>query len=300
MRKLLLFLLLLAGCKSSTVSGKLPIEPALLSLVPGDTVALAGARLDILKKTPTWQKHFAGRKSSMLDEMAAKTGINLRKDVWQILAASNGKQNVVMVRGKFSEMGMEPEIKVEGAKRMPYKGLMLIGTEEAAVAFINPTTAVLGKASAVRYILDQRNKAALSPQLKALLDTVPAGSQIWFAGLGGLNIGMLGIPPEGNLSILNKIYSSLRQLTLSADMSSGVRLQGKGIATSEEEARRLATALKGLTGLGRLNTPDNQPELLRIWDAVQIEQKERAVTLDASIPGDLVDKLVGMLPAMPR
>ena len=179
MRKLLFALVLLAGCKSSTVPGTVPIEPALLSLVPGDTVAMAGVRFDVLKKTSTWQKHFSARKMPELDDLTAKTGINLREDLWQILAVSDGKRSAILARGKFSETGMEPRINIEGAKRIPYKGQTLIGTEEASVTFVNPTTAIFGKAGDVRYILDQRDKASVPPQLKAVLATVPSASQFW-------------------------------------------------------------------------------------------------------------------------
>jgi hypothetical protein len=195
---------------------------------------------------------------------------------------------------------MEPRINVEGAKRMPYKGQTLIGTEEAAVTFINPTTAVLGKADDVRYILDQRPNASVPPSLKAVVAMVPPGSQVWVAALGGQNAAALGIPEEGNIANLKRIYGSLAQVMLSAEMSTGVKLAGKGIANSDEDARRLTAALKGLIGLGRLNTPDNRNDLLRVWDAMQVEQKERTVTVDANFPDELVDKLTGLAGSLPR
>ena len=300
MRKLLFALVLLAGCKSSTVPGTVPIEPALLSLVPGDTVGMAGVRFDVLKKTSTWQKHFSARKMPELDDLTAKTGINLREDLWQILAVSDGKRSAILARGKFSETGMEPRINIEGAKRIPYKGQTLIGTEEACVTFVNPTTAIFGKTGDVRYILDQRDKASVPPQLKAVLATVPPASQFWVAALGGQNTAALGLPQEGNLANLNRIYGSLQQVMLSVDMSSGVKVLGRGTANSDEDARRLTTALKGLIGLGRLCTPDNQPEMLRVWDAMQVEQKDRAVSFDANFPDEMVDKLAGMLPERPK
>jgi hypothetical protein len=99
---------------------------------------------------------------------------------------------------------------------------------------------------------------------------------------------------------LSKIYSSLQQVEGSFDLSSGLKVQGNGMSATDEEARRLATALKGLIGLGRLNTPDNRPELLRFWDAIQVEQKDRSVTLRADIPDDLLDKALAMLPQLPQ
>jgi len=300
MRRLIfavLGLALLAACSSSRKNGMVPIEPALLTLVPGDTILLAGARIDVLQKTPAYRKHFARREFPMAGELAAKTGIDPRKDLWQCLAVSDGSHNVLLARGKFTqEMGMEPRLKVEGARRMPYKGQILIGAEDAAVTFINPTTAVFGKAEAVRHLLDQRPKASVPAAIQETLRLVPAESQFWVVALGGRNIAELGIPPEGNLANLAKIYGSLQRMMLAADLRSGIHVQGRGTAATDEDAKRLAAALKGLIGLGRLNTPDNRPELLKAFDAMKVEQQQRDVTFDAEIPDELVEQLVALFP----
>jgi hypothetical protein len=289
--------LLAAGCKSSRSQGPVFIDPALLSLVPADTIMLAGARIDSAQKSQIYTKHLSARKLPMLDEFAAQTGIDPRRDIWQALAVSNGKHTALLVRGRFSEMGMEPRINIEGAERIPYKGGMIIGRSEGAVTFVNPTTAIAGRADAIMHIIDQRDKAALSTPLAAALRTVPGNSQFWMVALGGQDSAALGIPQEGNLANLAKIYSSLQFVMLSAELSSGISVHGKGTAGGEEDAKRLATALKGMIGLGRLNTPDNRPDLLRIFDAIVVEQRQSDVTVDALFPEELVDKLIAMLPA---
>jgi hypothetical protein len=290
--------LLAAGCKSRA-PGPVFIDPALLSLVPADTILLAGARIDSAQKSQIYTKHLAARKLPMLDEFAAQTGIDPRRDLWQALAVSNGKHTALLVRGKFSEMGMEPRIHIDGAERIPYKGGMIIGRSEGAVTFVNPTTAIAGRADAIMHIIDQRDKAALAPPLAEALRMVPGNSQFWMVALGGQSSTALGIPQEGNLANLAKIYSSLQIVMLSAELSGGIGVHGKGTAANEEDAKRLATALKGMIGLGRLNTPDNRPDLLRIFDAIAVEQRQRDVTIDALFPEELVDKLVGMLPEAP-
>jgi hypothetical protein len=53
--------------------------------------------------------------------------------------------------------------------------------------------------------------------------------------------------------------------------------------------------VKGLIGLGRLNTPESQTQLLRLWDGILVEQIGRAITIRADIPLELMDRLVQML-----
>jgi hypothetical protein len=58
-----------------------------------------------------------------------------------------------------------------------------------------------------------------------------------------------------------------------------------------------------MVGLGRLQVPENQPDLLRVWDGITVDQQGRSITLHADIPQELLDKLIQMLnasPASPR
>ena len=64
---------------------------------------------------------------------------------------------------------MEPNIRIEGAERIQYKGINLIGRTEGAIAFLNPTTAIAGKVDALMYIIDHRNETTVSPALKESL-----------------------------------------------------------------------------------------------------------------------------------
>jgi hypothetical protein len=84
-------------------------------------------------------------------------GLQDDADVWEYLIASNGSDWVALMRGKFSEMGMEPRSKKTDAMRISHKGVSVIGYERGAVAFLNPTTAIAGPFDAVKKALDERN-----------------------------------------------------------------------------------------------------------------------------------------------
>ena len=64
------------------------VDPALATLVPADTAILVGAKLDKLRETPTYQKHFSQMSLPRLDDFARETGLDPRKDVWEVLFAS--------------------------------------------------------------------------------------------------------------------------------------------------------------------------------------------------------------------
>src|SRR5579872_5199704 len=84
------------------------MDPSIATLVPADTVLMAGTRLEALLKTPIYQRNFADRKIPQIDEFAQRTGLDPRKDLWELLFASNGTHGVLLGRGKFGDEMMAP------------------------------------------------------------------------------------------------------------------------------------------------------------------------------------------------
>jgi hypothetical protein len=78
-----------------------------------------------------------------------------------------------------------------------------------------------------------------------------------------------------------------------------MRAEVQGTTGTEKEAVGLRDAIRGLVGLGRLNVPENQPGLLKVWDGITVDQQGRSVSLHADIAQDLIDRMVQMLNAIP-
>ena len=166
-------LLLLYGCQKRT-SPTIFVDPALATLVPTDTIFIAGVRVEQLPTTPSL---------AIVENFARDSGIDPRKNLWEVIVPSDGKTTWVMLRGKFAEMGMEPRINKEGARRVSYKGYTMQGDERIAVMFLNPTTAVAADPDALRSIIDNREKTTGIPRwLEQQVAGIPASNQAWFAG----------------------------------------------------------------------------------------------------------------------
>ena len=52
--------------------------------------------------------------------------------------------------------------------------------------------------------------------------------------------------------------------------------------------------LKGVVGIGRLNTPDSHPELLQLYDAIQVTEQQNHAQVTAQIPADLADRFLDL------
>jgi len=292
----LVLTLLAAGC-SRAPRAPVIIDPSLAEFVPADTVSLAGVRLEALRATPLWQKHVAAKPLAPLDELARDTGLDLRKDVADVLVASNSKDVVVLARGRFARAELEAALERRGAKRMPHRGATLIGNEETAVAFLSASVAVAGPAAVVRTVIDQRGRGGVPKALAEEAKGIPADSQIWGVSLGGLGQAAKAAPQGSNLGNLAKFAELVEKTSFGADLRAGLNASGVITCRGEQDARTLSDALRGLVGLGRLSTPDSEPDLLRAFDGIQVSQQQRSVRINAQIAQELMDKLVARFSA---
>jgi hypothetical protein len=174
----------LFGCKRQP-SPTVFADPALAVLVPQDTTLLAGIRMQQIE-AGSFHTQEPTRAPRLL-KFRTQIGLPDDTDVWEYLIASNGTDWVVLMRGKFAEMGMEPRLKNPSAKRTSFEGIPVLGDEKGAVGFLNPTTAVAGKLDAVLRTLERRNSNAGIPDaLEKLRSGIPSSNQVWFVSTGPL------------------------------------------------------------------------------------------------------------------
>jgi hypothetical protein len=286
---LLCAVMILAGCARKGAVGP-KIDPALATLIPDDTTLLVGTRLEALERTPVYQKYLADRKFSQVEEFAKQTGLDPKKDLWELLFVSNGKNNILLGRGKFANE-MEPRLEKEGAKRFGYKGYNLIGDDKAAVVFISSTTAAMGATESLRFLLDQRGTSKGPPAaLAALMKDIPEDAQFWAAYDGG----PVELPFTGNLANITRFVKSIQTGSVYFDLRTGLNGVASGECSTDQGAEEVQGALKAFIGLGRLNTPANQPEMQAAWDGLRTTLQDKRVKLYIDVPQNVVDQFLAL------
>ena len=274
------------------------LDPSLALLIPSDTIAMVAVRLDLLQKTPVYQKYFSTQNIPQIDEFAQKTGVDPRRNLWEVLFISNGKQSAVLGRGMFSDES-EPRLDNltrQGAKRFGYKGLNLVGDDKSAVLLVSPTVLAAGDTTFLKQMVDTRDKSTGPPAaLAALIKDIPREAQFWGAYSGG----PVSLPFEasGNLANASKVLSLIQQGSYYFDLRTGVNGVALGQSATDQDAQQLEGALKGLIGLGRLSTP---PDTQRIWDGFRVTEQNKQVKLYVDQPMELVEKLIGLAQAFRR
>lgn len=291
----LLFCLALAACQPRQ-SASLHISPALEALVPSDTVVVLGVNLAAVRNTTVYQKLISRIPLPQIDSFTQQTGLDPRKDLSETLICSNGKSALLLVRGKFRITDLEARFKTKGVTPSNYKGHSLFGDERAAITFLDDSTAAAGTVPQIHNLLDQPSGAGrgLPLALRDLLRTLPESDQVFAALTGGVENLNLPLPREGNLGNILQALRSVNSATIGMDLTKGMDAIATVNCNTERDAKFIHDLVRGLVGFGRLNTPDNQPDLLKLYDAIQVTQLQAQTKVAANVPQELADKFLDL------
>ncbi len=277
-------LVITAGCRSTHTQG--PLDPALAAFAPADSLLLAGFHVQELMASPVYRKLAAQKGFPRFTGLAGQTGFDPERDVKELTAAYNGQDTVLIARGTF-------QVRIpESAPKTEYKGYTLYGNAESAFVLVDGRTALAGTPPGVRAAIDRSRQGGGGPDLLRYAQALPAASQIWAVGDNRL---AAKVPQTGNLANLRNFFDPLEYFSLVAEVGESLHATLTGNFRTEADAQNLTVAAKGILGLGRLSIPENQSDLARLYDAVSVEQRQRSIKVEASVPADLVDKALALL-----
>jgi hypothetical protein len=278
----------LGGCGKPQPTS-VQVDPGLSILIPPDTKTVIALNADKLRETDLFKKHLAGRSLPQLDEFGKFTGIDVRKDLWQLLFLSDGKHEVALARGKFADE-MESKLERDGAKVIGHKMYHIVGQDQGAVVFFNSSTAAVGNVESLRALIDTRGQTNGPPEpIAQRMKEIPKDVQFWGVSIGG-PMPAMGLP--GNLANVDTLLGLVNSGYFYFDLRNGLKGLTRFAAGNDADGKRVHDALRGFIGLGRLMTPPNQPDLLHVFDGLQVSQQGQQVDLQIDVAPDLVDKLV--------
>lgn len=93
-----------------------------------------------------------------------------------------------------------------------------------------------------------------------------------------------------------RLATSLGEVKVHADLSSGVNLQAEGDYPDAELAKQVQETIRAAVGILRLRTPDTEKELMRIYDGIQVNAKDKQINISVVAPFDIIDQAVKAFP----
>ena len=282
---------------SRQVSPGVAVSPAFKTLISPDTKLLAGADLDALKTSPFYRRHEKDLNFPALNSQAERLGVNPLRDVSEVLTAWNGADWLFLQRGRWNSQDLQKRLITAGAHAAIYRDRTLLGDTPTSVTLFK-TVAVEGSTVAVRRAIDieAAGNGEVPEELGERLRTLPKHDQIWTVSRAGLAFANLPMNSDFETALSN-ITGSVRGTTAGLYIDDGVHLSIDLQCVSDAGATRVHDALRGMIGIGRLSTKDNQEDLLQAYDAIHVEKKDQTVSVRADLPGNLADRLIASISA---
>ncbi len=280
------------------------VDPALLALVMPGAKVLSGIQVDQAIASPFGQYVLSQMQNSDkgLDQFVAVTGFDPRRDLREVLVASDGTRNtgLVLGRGTFDPAKITAAAKSSGAITEEYKGVTLVRGEgkssNGVVAFLDNSTAVMGDRDSVVAAIDRRGGAGPSADLSAKANAASANNQAWFVTLAPLTEFLAGKVKDPNLN--SAMQGNMLQAIQQA--SGGIRfggadvtISGEAVTRSEKDASALVDVMKFLAGLVQLNRDQNPgaAKAATLLDTAKFSFDGNVFHLSMVIPEDQVEKL---------
>jgi hypothetical protein len=288
----------LGACGKRTSTG-VSVSSVFRPLIPPDTEALAAFDVDEFKNSDFYKRHQSELNFPLLDAMSERIGLDPRRDISYLLLAWNGKQPIAMARGQFKLQTLGPKLVSAGMRRDQYKGVTFFGDARGAVAFEKQNVAIGGTLGVVRAEIDLVNGAggSVPKELQPRLAAIPAGDQMWAVSRDGLAFAEAPTRSDIN-SALSNIAAYVSGASLGIAFDAGTHVSADIVCVSDQGAQRVRDALRGGIGLARLTTKDNESDLLRAYDAIQVSQDQQTIRVRADFSAELTDKLLAYLPAL--
>jgi hypothetical protein len=275
------------------------VDKAFRSAISPDAQSLFSVSVEKLKATDVYRRHEQLLDLPQFTEMAQRVGLDPRRDLSHLFIVWDGKNLLVLAQGSLPVSRLEAKLTADGAQRVPFQNFTLFTRGAGSVAFPEGGLAVAGPTSVVQTALNARSARTgdVPAELTERLAEVPADSQIWEVSRGGLP--MANFPLRSDMAAnLSNIAAFVSGTSLGLRFDNGSHLQVRLVCKSPEGAQRIQDTLRGLIGLGRLSTHDNELDLLRMWDAVSISIDQQTVRIQADVAADLTDKIIAKLPSL--
>jgi hypothetical protein len=275
------------------------LDSAFERFIPPDTNVLAGVQIAKLTSAPIYVSHKDQLDVARFDAFSERTGLDPSRDLSEVLVAWNGKQAIAMAHGKFTESNMRSKLVSLGLGRTRYSKYTLFGDDKNSLVFIHDGLALAGSSQALRGLIDRQKagQTGVPANLHQRLETIPKSDQIWVVSTGGLPV--MGVPMRSEIgSALSNIVGYVSSTATGIGIDTGIHLQADLTCISNQGAQRVRDALRGGLGLARLTTKDNQMDLLRLYDSIQVDQENSAVHVRANVAPDLANELFSYLPKL--
>ncbi len=286
-------------------------DPSLLRLVMPDAKVIAGLQVTQTKNSLFGQyvlSHMQVEDTSF-KKFVAQTGFDPRRDVNEILIASNWEQAgastrwLVAARGTFDLVHITTAAKANGGTITPFQGVdVLTYTEpakpeaESGIAFFDSSSAVMGDLASVRAAIQRKQSSGgVISELMGKVRDLSAKNDFWFVTTVPLSE-FAGAMPNPNLggALKGDLLAGIHQASGGVHFGDTVTISGEAVTRSDKDAQALVDVFRFLAGMIQLNSQNNQVagQVSTLLDSMDLKTAGNVMTMSLVIPEQQLEQML--------
>ena len=295
------------------------VDPGLLRLVMPDAKVIAGLQVRATKNSLFGQYVLSHMQieDAAFKKFIAQTGFDPRRDVTEILLASNWEQStpqsrwLVAARGSFNLPQITAGAKTYGGTVTDFQGVGIltyseeIKTQDAppevqsGIAFFDSSSAVMGDLASVKAAIQRKqNGAAPTGDLLGKVRDLSAKNDFWFVTTVPISE-FAGAMPNPNLSGAMKgdLLAAIHQASGGIRFGDTVTISGEAITRSDKDAQALMDVFRFLASLIQLNTENNKVagQVSTLLDTMDLKTAGNVMTMSLAIPEQQLEQLLNTM-----
>jgi hypothetical protein len=300
------------------------VDPGLLRLVMPDAKVIAGLQVRQTKNSVFGQYVLSHMQieDAAFKKFIAQTGFDPRRDVTEILMASNWEQStpesrwLVAARGSFNLPQITAAAKANGGAITDFQGVGILTYAEepkpqetkpqetkpeagSGIAFFDSSSAVMGDLASVKAAI-QRKQSAAAPtgDLLGKVRDLSVKNDFWFVTTVPISE-FAGAMPNPNLSGAMKgdLLAAIHQASGGIRFGETVTISGEAVTRSDKDAQALVDVFKFLAGLIQLNSENNKVagQVSTLLDTMDLKTSGNVMTMSMAIPEQQLEHLMNTM-----
>jgi hypothetical protein len=277
-------------------------DPQLLNLVMPDAKVLAGVNVQQAKGTQFGQYvlNQMQTEDAQLQQLVALTGFDPRRDVRELLVASDGvpgsKTGLALAKGNFDAAKITAAASLHGVVTEVYSGITILEDpkkQEAGMAFLDATTVAAGDIASVKGAIDRLSKTA-----QPLPATVIVKANLWSNSQDAWGITTVPpaslAPPAKAGAANNPMMNAGQNIQAAAGgvkFGAQVVFSGEAQCDTAQNATTLGDVVKLLINLAQMQAGQD-PTAAALIKSVSVTTSGNVVNISASLPQDVFQQML--------
>jgi hypothetical protein len=291
---------------AATCLSALAADQALLKMLPGDAMFIAGINADQIRTSRFGQFLLDQLKSEEqnMEKFISMTGFDPRRDLKELIVASNDARGhgkaIVIARGRFDAARISQFARSSGAASTFYRGVeVLTGNDRSGgnsgwMAILDASTAIAGEQDAVKAAIERRsgNGGGMKAETLEKINELSTRYDAWMVS-ASLERLADEVRPEVGQTMQGNLMAAMQSVTGGVRFGANIEVMAEAVMRSDKDAQAMVDVVKFLAGMMQLNSEDKKAaEFAKLLDKMDLKASGNQFRMTMTLPEDVIETIL--------